>query len=124
MTRIILAAAFLAFLPACGGKHFQPWSGRDVGLQIADVSLQVVDWGQTRDLTARYDEGRWEMNPVLGHYPTRGEVDLYFVSTIIAKVFVTWWLDPEYRPWWQVGMMMASGTCVVNNANKGLVIDF
>lgn len=114
----------LLLLAGCSGVHHAPWSGRDLGFQGVVVGLQVADWGQTRDQAGRYGEGRWETNPVLGEFPSKGEVDVYMVLGLVGKVLVTDWLAPEYRTWWQAFWIGVSGACVVNNAGKGLRVRF
>jgi len=119
-----LAIILLLLLPAsCSGKHFQPWSGQDVVLQTAVTVTSAVDWGQTRD-AAEQPDVYYESNPVIGGHPSTEEVDIYSVSSIALKALVTWFLDPEYRPWWQSFCIGISASNIMINNGNGLRINF
>lgn len=73
------------------------WGKTDTALLI----LEVVDWGQTRDIATRkceppyisdYDGSEYlyhETNPILGKHPSVGRVNAHFASSILINYLVT-----------------------------------
>jgi len=72
------------------------WEKTDTALLV----LQVVDWGQTRDIATRkceppyisdYDGSEYlyhETNPILGKHPSEEKVNTYFASSILINYLV------------------------------------
>ncbi len=126
---LVVLFLVLAFhLPACAGKHHQPWSSQDLFLGSVGVVVHGADWGTTRQMPLSDYEinGKkyWEINPLMGRHPTVQEVDAYMAVSLFTKIFVTDFLDPKYRPWWQ-GLWIAVGVvCVKNNIDQGLRVEF
>lgn len=100
-----------------------PWSNRDVALQLAYTSLHVIDWGQTRYI-AQNPLNHSEVNKILGEHPSPERVDVYFAGTLIAHVLVTHFLPAKYRPWWQLATISMEGYCVNHNFKAGVKVAF
>src|SRR5688572_11355512 len=71
----------------------EEWKPADYALLGGAMTLLVVDWGQTRDMTRHPNYiGRcpqcgspyYEHNPILGKSPSIGDVDKYFALAILG----------------------------------------
>ena len=71
------------------------WSASDQALLVVGSVLHVMDWGQTRYIVKNSDRYR-ELNPILGEYPTMGEVNAYMLATAVLIPVLAHYL-PEYR---------------------------
>lgn len=100
------------------------WTERDTARQAVVTGLLVADWGQTLDMTGRYDEGYWERNPLLGHYPSRGEVNTYFAAAIVGHYLIARSLSRDNRARWQWSFIVLEGLIVGHNYKAGLSLDF
>ena len=98
------------------------WTTQDTILQVTCSALKTVDWLQTREIAVnpRY----YETNPILGKYPSRSKVDIYFASTILAHGLVSYLLPHPYRTWWQCCWIGISATNVCHNYRIGIRIGF
>lgn len=75
----------------------QRFSGVDVAKQIKLAQVFFYfreDWRQTRDI--KNHPGFYEMNPVLGRYPSDTKIDLYFAGYYMAQQFLATWLPEPY----------------------------
>jgi len=100
-----------------------PWTREQAIAQGAVTLLQVIDWGQTLDVSENPDKYR-EINPVLGDHPDRGRVNIYFACSILIKAAITWLLPTKWRKYWLAGNIAASGYLVKHNYNAGIEINF
>ena len=120
---------------------FDDWSKTDVGLQIAYTALHIIDWGQTRWMnenpskqvvfytynknTNSVDCGNarvyyFEQNPLLGKYPSKTKIDLFFAATLIAHTAISYVLPSNYRKLW-IGATIGLEAYTVNgNFNAGV----
>jgi len=107
---------------------FDEWSERDIALEFTWVTINLVDWSQTRWM-AQHD-WKWnkkcyhENNPVLGKYPKVSEVDLYFAAGTLLHIGVTHVLPKEYRPYWQYVWIIGSSVTVMHNNRLGAGLRF
>ena len=102
----------------------ESFSERELHWAYLASAVMIADWGTTRNLTARYQEGRWEMNPILGPYPTRSQVDRHFIIGL-ATIWTVGWLLPREARVTFFGSIAAVQLIVVGrNLHGGLRIQF
>jgi len=75
---------------------FAEWGKEDTVLLV----LEIIDWGQTRDIATRkynppyisdYDDSEYvyhEKNPLLGKHPSVGRINAHFISSILINYLV------------------------------------
>lgn len=131
---LALAILFLGRPPQvlAAGK----WTRTDTVFQMAVVSLQVADWGQTRAIangyTSEYVDASGatrtrtyhETNGLLGEHPPSGRVDAYFAASIVGHAAVAYMLPQPYRRIWQSLFIAVEAHFVIQNDSIGLKIDF
>lgn len=61
-----------------------PKNNTDKFLVAASTVSLITDWGTTLDLENHPD--RHETNPILGKYPSRGEINTYFGSLLLVHI--------------------------------------
>ncbi len=127
LTRVILCTTMLiSCLCSCATlQNYKPdpWTTDQILLQTASTTLGIIDWGTTLDIASNPDE-YWEINPVLGKHPSRGEVNRYFAASVLSKILITHLLPSKYRKWWLGLNIGISGYMVKNNYKIGLKMDF
>jgi hypothetical protein len=102
---------------------FDEWSNRDYALQATWTALHIIDWGQTLDIAKDPDKFH-ENNPFIGKYPSVGRVNAIMAISTIVNPLVVHILPSKWRPYFQGLSMAITGTCVVNNYNLGLKVNF
>jgi hypothetical protein len=85
----------------------------DTNRQLAP---QLVDWAQSRN--------PYETNPILGKYPSKTEVDVYFAAATLGHYLVSRALPPDYRKVWQYVWIGVQVGYVTHNYQIGLRIRF
>lgn len=123
MSKLITVCIVCVFLSSCATFNPDPWTKDQVIMQGIVSSLNVIDWGQTLDITERHDE-YYEINPMLGKHPDRGEVNRYFACSMVLKVLITHLLPSKYRAYWLGGNILISGYLVDHNYRVGLRVNF
>lgn len=98
------------------------WTDTDTAMQVLYSGLRVVDWNQTLQLTGRDD--LIEANQMLGKYPSKDEVNLYFASTLLGHYFIARKLPQPYRAYWQMIFIVPQFETIENNNRNGLRVDF
>ena len=92
--------------------------------QAYNTALMVADWGQTRHIAENPDY--YETNKILGKYPTREAVDLYFLTLIGSYHLIhnIDFIDHRYKKAmdWYVTIMWTH--TVWHNHSIGIEIDF
>jgi len=106
-------------LPGC--IHSDPWTKTDKILEGTYLTLHCADWLQTR--SADWNEF-YETNPILGRAPSKGKVDLYFLTTGILHPVITHFIPQEYRVYWQSITIGIEAGAVGNNFHIGMGIGF
>jgi hypothetical protein len=96
-------------------------------------ALLVADHGQTLEIAAQ-PEKWYEKNPILGPYPSRGEVNAYFMAVEVLHPIVAWalpteaciarWLPCDWRAAWQHVTIMVQAGSVNNNYQLGIGFGF
>jgi len=100
------------------------WTTEDTAWQAAYMVLHVADWGQTRDIARREDEGYYETNPILGRHPSLKRVDTHFAVTALAHTAISYALPPDWRRRWQMVTIGVEAGFVSYNYSIGLKINF
>jgi hypothetical protein len=101
----------------------EDWTTADTLREVAWQVVNAADWGTTLEI-ARHPNEYKEYNPLLGHHPSVGKVNTYFIAGAVAHFGVSYLLPKEWRPWWQYASIGISGACAVHNLNVGLRIKF
>lgn len=128
-------------LIASNAFAFDEWSKTDIALQSVYTVLHVIDWGQTRYLTTQRNisviktngntcyygpctystqVSKIETNFILGKFPSKTEVDLYFASTLVLHTAISYILPKPYRTLWQAGTIGLEAYVINNNFNVGI----
>lgn len=142
MKYLVLVVMMLAM---CSKAHAEEdvskWTATDIGMQAVYTTLHVMDWGQTRDMTPRLLNGTYqvpiETNPILGKYPSNGDINTYFITAIVLHTAVSHYIPrvvkacggsdstAKYsRTVWQAITIGFEGGVVASNARLGVKIQF
>jgi len=134
---ILIMFFFFASSSAAGdfgvSGYGEKWDRWDIGLEITWEVLHLIDWGTTRNMTHRYNEGYSEMNPILGSHPSTSQVDVYMFTGALLHPVVTHLLPKKImfgdfeipaRRVFQSISIVVSGSCVINNLSVGLQVEF
>ncbi|MDH4274172.1 MAG: hypothetical protein OEW08_03950 [Gammaproteobacteria bacterium] len=101
------------------------WNNSDSAFESAYLLTHVADWGQTRDIAARCNGGRYyETNLIMGTCPSIATVNTYFISTAILHISASYLLPTPYRRIFQAGTIGMQIGYINNNANIGLNLRF
>ena len=99
-------------------------SNNDIQREIAWQVLNIIDYGQTRDIAKHCSASeRYELNQVLGSCPSISSVSKYFIINSLLHYEITAHLY-GYRAIWQVGTLINTGYVVGRNFSLGLKINF
>jgi hypothetical protein len=114
MSRIrrYLAGAAVAALVVSGARASE-WNDTDRALAATALALHVADWSQTLHIIKPHN-GLHETNPILGPYPSRGDVNAYFVGTALLMGVVAHAL-PEHRRGLLLGYVAVGLVTVARN---------
>jgi hypothetical protein len=118
-------ALFALFISLSCPAHADDWTSTDTKLLAGALALQVIDWGQTRDMVRRPQiEDFHENNPLLGKNPSIGRVDRYFALRMAGTVGLSYALPQRYRRWFLGGMIVIDSLYIINNHQIGLRAEF
>lgn len=103
----------------------------------------VLDWGQTRQIaTERIPPYTWsnpdgsggtlvngqyryeEINPILGKHPTTGQVNAFFIGSLVLNNAVMVVLPSNYRPWYAGTVLAFETALIVRNGTIGIGVNF
>jgi hypothetical protein len=118
----IAAVLFLILLP-CSARAFDAWSKQDVAMEAGYAALHIIDWGQSLNVAAHPDQYH-EINPIMGEHPSRGRVNLYMASSLLAHIGITHVLPAKCRPYFQGITIGIKAGVVANNLSVGLRLGF
>ena len=117
MKRLIL----ISLLLASGGSIAE----EDADLRTARIlasSILVIDWWQTRYIAE--SPNYVEENKDLGFYPTKREVDLYFIGTLAGFYLLNQFGNKQWK-WLVTGNYIVTGAeAITRNYNIGVRFDF
>lgn len=97
------------------------WTDADKKREAVYLALHFIDYKQTLALP---NQGRPELNPILGRHPSRDRVDLWFASGAILHVLIADVLPAEYRKMFQYLTVGAEGSVVLRNHFIGVEARF
>ena len=60
----------------------------------------------------------------MSRHPSIATVNTYMASTLVMQTLVTYALPKDYRVYWQILGILLEGSCVYNNFNIGLRMNF
>jgi hypothetical protein len=142
------AALFIACAALGSLAHAEEWQTTDKALLGGALALLAIDWSQTRDLARRQAYTRQEcedpgfratpyapyvceqkavyheLNPLLPHHPTTGDVDRYFALATAATVGLAYVLPTTYRRYLLGGVVVVETVIVLHNRQVGLRVSF
>ena len=84
----------------------------------------ITDWGTTRDISKRLNEGFHEKNPLLGKYPTTDRVDEHFILSLMAHYIVADYLSGNTRTLFLQTVTVMQYNVTMRNIGLGLRIRF
>ena len=120
MKALLLSLALLFTFPSYGNE----WTKEQKEWYTTSAFFIVTDWGTTRDISKRYKEGYYELNPLLGKYPQTHEVDQDFIMTLIGHYLIANNLSSENRTMFLKITTYAQYATTIRNLSLGLRIRF
>ena len=96
------------------------WNRTDKAIFVTGMSLKAVDYIQTREIAR--NPNYYELNPIIGKYPSKEKVTVYFALGGLMYYLVANWLPERWRTPWLSFWATASFTCVVHNHRIGIRI--
>ena len=105
MKKLIILSMLLIPCIASASEMY-PWSWSDTATQVAVTGVTVLDWGQTRYISA-HPTTCFEANPILGVHPSLSRVDTYFPVVLLLE-FGAAYLAPEIVGLFGVGTFVST----------------
>ena len=99
------------------------WSKSDTYRECIFITLNILDWGTTRDI-AKHPESYVENNPIIKGNPSLRKVDNYFLATIVLHPIISYYLPKKQRKTFQYISILIAGTATTHNLNIGLKVNF
>ena len=121
MKNIILSIILL--FSSSAFAQWDTWADDEQRMFVASNIAIVADWATTRNMTSRWNEGYYEKNVILGPYPSRDRVDLYFIGLLAANYYVADYFG-KYKIYYFVYRTATHGAAAINNHNIGLRLSF
>ena len=122
MLRSLLISILLVYTHSVQAQSSQEWTEEQRVLGGILAVAIVADWKTTRDIarsnwcyqSITRDHGCWELNPILGRYPSVNRIDNHFlVAGLIVYVLAD--MLPEYRSNILRTLVVTEGLAVGNN---------
>lgn len=104
-------------------KWGAPFSEDDKLRQKAAMAGIGIDALQTKYIANNPDKFT-EMNPILGEHPKEGNVDKYFLMSMLGNYLLARLLPPKLRPFLQNGTIGTQADAITNNVNNGVGLKF
>ena len=102
--------------------HADEWTQADTVMEILYCGFHVADWNQTLQIIEK--DGHKEANKILGEYPGKDQVNLYFASTLAGHYYIAKHIDQPYRFFWQIFWINIQNNVVRHNKGRGLQVNF
>ena len=103
--------------------QWDTWTQDEQRMFIASNIAITADWITTRNMTSRWGEGYYEKNNILGPYPSRDRVDLYFIGLLAANYYVADYFG-KYKIYYFAYRTTEHGYAAISNHNIGLRLSF
>jgi len=114
---------FVLLIQPFSVSAFDKWTTGDKALELTYLTLQALDYGQTRHIAHNPDRF-YETNTILGRHPSEGRVNTLFAITAIAHPVITHVLPQKYRKYFQLITIGYSASNVYHNYRIGIDLDF
>jgi protein tyrosine phosphatase len=101
-------------------KNKYVWTWEDTALEGTLYILSWMDMAQTLQMSRRYDEGYYEMNPLLGKHPSRAKIIGANVVGLSLHTYIATQMPKPHRTIWQGFWIGVEGDCVNHNLKAGL----
>ena len=105
-------------------SYDKKWNAHDTTLGAMFALSAIVDFGQTRDLVKHPERGCYELNPILGKYPSESEVNVYFPIAIMSVLAFSNYLPSNWRSFLLSSALMVELKVIDNNQNIGWRMNF
>ena len=99
------------------------WDTTDKVLGVTALTLEVMDWGQTREI-AKNPKQWYEKGHFLPEHPSVAEVNKHFISSIIMATLIADALPSPYRKAWLASAIVFEFRSVRNNHLLGIKMSF
>ena len=100
----------------CASLHAEDWTKTDIGLEVANQALLLVDWRQTSGF---HNQPINETNWALGHHPAQRTINRYFIGASLAHWGIASWLTGNRRRAWELATVTIEASYVNHNAQIG-----
>ena len=89
---------------------------------ISANSIIALDYLQTLEIA---QSSEWnERNPIMGEYPSTGDVNRYFASLAIIYNVAAQFIPARYRDKYYIAISIGHGSTVIHNYSAGIRIQF
>ena len=119
---ITVIAVILFLLFGATFAQAREWDKTEMALGAAALTLNVIDWRQTRHITQEPDR-YYEKNVLLGENPSRSNVDRHFLITTLVVGGLAHFI-PEYRKEILSVFVVVQTVNTVRNYSIGLRVRF
>ena len=120
LSQRVLILALLTLLTQPCLADTDAWSDTSKFWAATSALALANDWATTRDMTQRYGEGYYEINPTLGQNPSQRAVDLHFLIAIPVIYIIADNLSDERRTLWLKTVTLIEAGVSLNNLRIGL----
>ena len=90
--------------------------------QVTANATVVIDWAQTNSIAT--DENHYETNPILGEYPSTGDVNRYFITSLVLMNTVGYLLPEKYSDYFYITVATMRTATILRNYQIGVRIRF
>jgi len=115
----IISVIFIMMLTAAPAKAFDSWSKQDIALQTVYMAMHISDWNGTLRV-AKHPNKYYEMNPIMGRYPSESTVNTYMASSLVISTLAIHVMPSKYRPYAQCLAIGLKGSLLAINAGVHL----
>ena len=92
-------------------------------IAAAGLVALLADWGTTRDNSYHYDT-RYELNEHLGKYPSRKNINHFFLKEIVTDGIINACAKPWLRNAVNIKIVIVNGSGALGNIKAGLTVNF
>lgn len=118
-TMFLVLVCFVILFSPHGCQGADRYTKADYLREGAYLAAHTVDYLQTLKI-ASHPESYHERNPILGPHPSKEEVTVYFASSAVLHLALSWLLPPPYREAFQYTTIIFKTGLIGVNFNIGL----